>query len=426
MQISLLLLPASLCALVLLLAPASEGCGPGRGYGKRRPPKKLIPLAYKQFSPNVAEKTLGASGRPEGKITRNSERFKELTPNYNTDIIFKDEEDTGADRLMTQRCKDKLNSLAISVMNMWPGVKLRVTEGWDEDGHHSEDSLHYEGRAVDITTSDRDRNKYAMLARLAVEAGFDWVYYQSKAHIHCSVKSEHSVAAKTGGCFPGDAQVTVEGGGTKLMRELLPGDRVLASSSAEGHAQLLYSPVLSFLDHQPNITKTFYIIGTNAGLSISLTAAHLIFISDCAGGPNKWNESAGFGSTSQGHGGGPRTVFASDVRPGQCVFTSTGKANWHTRLSVVTFVKEKRSTGLYAPLTQHGSILVNGVLVSCYAAVDSHQLSHWALAPLRLFYRLFGPPRAQNPGLHWYPWILQSLGQVLLNSEHFHPLGIEQ
>ncbi|XP_061687949.1 indian hedgehog B protein-like [Syngnathoides biaculeatus] len=397
-------------ACALLLTPGCGGCGPGRGYGKRRSPRKLAPLAYKQFSPNVAEKTLGASGRYEGKITRNSERFKELTPNYNPDIIFKDEENTGADRMMTQRCKDKLNSLAISVMNLWPGVRLRVTEGWDEDGHHSEESLHYEGRAVDITTSDRDRNKYAMLARLAVEAGFDWVYYESKAHIHCSVKSDHSVAAKSGGCFPGDASVIVENGIRKSIRDLRPGERVLTLSGEKGRAELVYSQVLTFLDRDPGIHKLFYTLTTEGGAHLSLTAAHLLFVSQ--------------GNCSEGGQPTPsslRTAYACEARPGQCVLVARGGLGTLSRISSVT-VTERR--GVFAPLTAQGTLVVDEVAASCYAVVGQHSLAHWAFLPLRLMHSWTGTSCYRGDGVHWYAELLHRLGEMLLDSGHLHPLGV--
>ncbi|CAB1417520.1 unnamed protein product [Pleuronectes platessa] len=299
---------------------------------------------------------------------------------------------------IVRRCKDKLNSLAISVMNLWPGVRLRVTEGWDEDGHHSEESLHYEGRAVDITTSDRDRNKYAMLARLAVEAGFDWVYYESKAHIHCSVKSDHSVAAKSGGCFPGEALVTLESGGQKPISDLQPGERVLASSGSDGSGELVYSEVLTFLDRDPVTRKLFYTLQTESRTQLSLTAAHLIFVSE--------------GNCSEGAVPAPgtlRTVYASDARPGQCVLVT---------------LREKR--GAFAPLTQQGTVVVDGVVASCYALVDQHCLAHWAFSPLRLMHSWAGTTGPHGDGIHWFSQLLHWLGRLLLDSGRFHPLGVAQ
>uniref|UniRef100_A0A3B3U009 Hedgehog protein n=1 Tax=Poecilia latipinna TaxID=48699 RepID=A0A3B3U009_9TELE len=398
---------ASVALICLSLVSSAVGCGPGRGYGRRRHPKKLTPLAYKQFIPNVAEKTLGASGRYEGKITRNSERFKELTPNYNTDIIFKDEENTGADRMMTQRCKDKLNSLAISVMNQWPGVKLRVTEGWDEDGHHFDESLHYEGRAVDITTSDRDKSKYGTLSRLAVEAGFDWVYYESKAHIHCSVKAENSVAAKSGGCFPGTSTVTLQDGTKKPVRDLQPGDRVLA---ADGDGNPIFTDFIMFIDRDSTTRRTFYVIETETGQKITLTAAHLIFV-------------ARENSTRS-------ATFASDVRPGQKVFVYDGERSRVVAVNVNRIYTQEHE-GSFAPVTAQGTVVVDQVLASCYAVIEDHELAHWALAPVRIAHWVSSSlfvsrprVRAHNEGVHWYSKLLYQLGTWLLDDHSIHPLGM--
>jgi hypothetical protein len=128
------------------------------------------------------------SGPITRKIKRTDPEFSSFVSNNNSKIVFKDEEETGADRMMTRRLSDKLDVLADLVAARWPGVKLRVTEAWDENDEHSPTSLHYEGRAADLTTSPVDSAKLGRLARLAVDAGLDWVFYENTAHIHVSVK----------------------------------------------------------------------------------------------------------------------------------------------------------------------------------------------------------------------------------------------
>lgn len=409
--------PAIWVCLCLLLGTAS-GCSPGPGGGRRRSPRKLTPLVFKQHVPNVPENMLAASGLPEGRLDRGHKRFRDLVPNYNADIIFKDEEGTGADRLMTQRCKSKLNTLAVSVMNQWPGVRLRVTEGWDEEGHHAPHSLHYEGRAVDVTTSDRERSKYGMLARLAVEAGFDWVYYESRTHIHCSVKSESYGSARTGGCFHGDALVQSPVG-PKRLADLLIGDQVLALD-ADGRTAV-YSEVIAFLDRQPEADRLFYTIVTDTGRQITLTPGHLLFYA---------------GSVKDS----PQPAFAGHVAPGGFVLVQGVESNgtefngthkWRhlsadgrtsgVRLERVRGVRAVWMSGVYAPLTREGTVIVDGVAASCYAGVQNQALAHWAFAPLRLWRSLAAssePKPCGLEGVHWYADTLYRLFYRLLPSSY--------
>lgn len=97
--------PARILSIIILLSfllPGILACGPARSGGRRPPSRKLVPLVFKQHVPNSSENCLTCSGLAEGRVSRHDSRFRDLVPNYNADIIFKDEEGTGADRLMTQ------------------------------------------------------------------------------------------------------------------------------------------------------------------------------------------------------------------------------------------------------------------------------------------------------------------------------------
>jgi hypothetical protein len=123
-------------------------------------------------------------------VSRHDEAFGRLIENRSALVVFKEEEGTSADRMMTPRLAECIERLAGRVADEWPGAQLRVTEAWDEDMEHREGSLHYEGRAADLTTTDRDKRKYGRLARMAVESGFDFVWYEDELHVHASVRGE--------------------------------------------------------------------------------------------------------------------------------------------------------------------------------------------------------------------------------------------
>jgi hypothetical protein len=183
-------MPPGLHSSLLLISLLATGCDQlsalDRADGDSLVKRNRTQLAVGERFPNEAE--VQVAGVADEPIFRGSGAFKALVECEDCPFLFKDEERNQSDRMMTPKLRHALVQLSKLVSQTWPKLELRVTEAWDDRREHGAGSLHYEGRAADITTSDQDSSKLGTLAALAVRAGFDWVFYENAAHVHVSVK----------------------------------------------------------------------------------------------------------------------------------------------------------------------------------------------------------------------------------------------
>ncbi|KAK3705442.1 hypothetical protein QZH41_019898, partial [Actinostola sp. cb2023] len=365
-----------------------DSCGPRINIHRKR---ERVPFKYRQRVPDVHETSAKASGG-FNRVKRGTAAYDELKINVNPDIIFKDDRGTSDNRRMTKRCERKLENLAVLVRDLWLGdVKVRVIRAYDDGTirvkhrrRYPFPDLHYAGRAVDITTSDTKRDKNPMLARLAYEAGFDWVAYESRGFIHASVQSEESgTSDERSGCFHSNSTVELQNGTKIKMTDLKIGDKV---ASMDNNGRIVYSPVIMFFHRNPTLRATFQIISTqNHRQKLVITPKHFIY---------KLNK----------HTQRETVDYAKWTAVGDEVYVRNRvHPNGPFTTQRVTDVTKVDMSGVFAPLTETGTIVVDDVVVSCYAVFPNDAIAHWSMLPVRIVTRFYPNFFKTNEDIHWYP-----------------------
>lgn len=159
----------------------------------------LQPGQFISASNSYTQTEPAASGRMTCRIKRDTCVYQQLVGLADPSIVFKQEEAPpfGAeDILMHPAMVQPLARLNELVQAEWEGaVQLRVTDAYDSLLEHDPPqtdanltySLHYEGRAIDLTIWPIDRSRYGRLCSLAHCAGFNWVLHEG-THCHASVR----------------------------------------------------------------------------------------------------------------------------------------------------------------------------------------------------------------------------------------------
>ncbi|CAJ0580544.1 unnamed protein product, partial [Mesorhabditis spiculigera] len=196
----------------------------------------------------------------------------------------------------------------------------------------------------------RGRNRYAfMLAELLRSTGTELEAIQkmmtlSRAHRWLQGNANHGAdfgitaivqGTAAGGyyCFTADTEVEHMDGRMIRMDELKKNDIIKTLNGKR-------------IGYSPN------------GKEVKLTGKHYIYASKCG----TQNEQVQLPS-------GP--IFAEMVQEGDCLFTVDEADITQSRVSKIELVHE---TGIYAPMTSNGKLIVNGIYASCHNVVQHHEV----------------------------------------------------
>ena len=193
------------------------------------------------------------------------------------------------------------------------------------------------------------------------------------------------------------------------MEDLHIGDQVLT-----GHKKTPYDMVYAHGHYQPEAKGEFLVLHTQDGVNVEITGEHLIFVEKQL-----------------------NPVRASSVKVGDNLISPDGPV-------AVTKISRVTKYGLYAPLTTHGTLLINGgIWASSYTVVfqdadeyleladgtklfSMHDGVHFFLAPFRLYcrtalavhrddssacqsYNENGLPRYVAVGIDFLVWVRQQV-----------------
>lgn len=207
-------------------------------------------------------------------------------------------------------------------------------------------------------------------------------------------------------CIDSEAMATLHDGSKKAVGKLEIGDKV---KTIDANGRLVDTDVIMMMDISQQ-ESLFFNIATYSNKQVRVSASHLISL------PNG------------------EFKFAKLLNREDSILVYDNEKQLQVNEKIKSILIEPVE-GYAAPLTMEGTLLVNDILVSSYAIMESQSLAHTAMAPVRWWYKLYSQldntvPESifstlqiekQMNGTHWYPSLLHSLTeQYLAKFVQFH------